>query len=461
MFLKMLRFVILPILIVAAGGVAMWALGTRQQGTRDDAAQRIRPRVETVKVLPHSGGLDIQVDGVVAPFREIEVAAEVSGRVIWKAPECRAGAYVRKDTELIKIDPTDYQLEVARLENQIEQAMHEKQENRTEAENLQHLIDLAIEDVQVRKGDWLRKSNAPPNTVSSTEIDAAKQSLLQAQNALQTLENQQQVNQDRSTRILLSIRQAELQRDRAKRDLARTTLCAPVDGVIIRDDVEQDAYVQQGRAVFTIEDTSAVEVLTSLKMEELYWLWQQQASTADATAKSPAEQAYGFPATRTTVFYQFAGRSGPKYAWQGELQSYDGLGLDERTRTVPCRILVSDPRAVSQAGGLESDSMRATGPPALMRGMYVTATVHATPVATFVKVPELAVQPGKQVWRVREGRLERVGPLELVQFQTDTDPDGRERGYWMVPSASSGLEAGDSLSVTPLSGMRDGMEVEL
>ncbi len=73
-------------------------------------------RVESLRSLESTGEqLHLEVDGTVVPFREARVAAEVAGRVIYKADECEAGSYVRKDQLLMRIDPTDYQLEVQRL----------------------------------------------------------------------------------------------------------------------------------------------------------------------------------------------------------------------------------------------------------------------------------------------------------------------------------------------------------
>ncbi len=56
------------------------------------------------------------------PFREVNVAAEVSGRVTYKAPGCRAGAPVREGDLLFRIDDREYQLEIKRLEESVEQA---------------------------------------------------------------------------------------------------------------------------------------------------------------------------------------------------------------------------------------------------------------------------------------------------------------------------------------------------
>ena len=55
--------------------------------------------------------MTLEADGVVVPFREIELAAEVAGRIVERDERCRAGNFVTQGTLLARIDPQDYQLE--------------------------------------------------------------------------------------------------------------------------------------------------------------------------------------------------------------------------------------------------------------------------------------------------------------------------------------------------------------
>lgn len=456
---KIIRMILPPLLLLATGVGVMLALGGRKQSTRDGDDKVDAPAVQTVQVEPYEGGLDIEVDGIVSPFKEISVAAEVGGRVIKKAAECQAGQFVSQGTLLIEIDAADYQLEYDLQQNQFEQATQSLGEIKTEKGNTQRLLDLALRDVTLREADFQRRRDASANAVSRSELDASEQAVIAAQNIWQTLENQLNSIADREDRLQIALRHAEIQRDRAELDRDRTSIRAPVDGVIIRDTVEQDGYVQKGVQVFTIEDTSAVEVQCSLKMDELYWLWRQPGDTHSGSTDDDVYQAYQIPRTPATVIYQFAGRKDLRYAWQGMLARYDGIGVDERTRTVPCRIVVDNPRDVSRMADNGDSPGGNAGPRALVRGMYVSVLIHAKPGVRFVKVPDEAIQPGKIVWRAADGQLERVGPVQLVKYEETVTPEGMRRGYWLTPTEESGLSAGDALVTTPLSGMRDGMEV--
>ncbi|MCU0959481.1 MAG: hypothetical protein MUF48_05195, partial [Pirellulaceae bacterium] len=114
----------LPSVLILAGGVAAFLALSKwlheEPPTVSEAATA--PIVKTATVREHHDGLTIKADGVVVPYREIDLSAEVAGRVVERADVCRAGNYVTRGTLLARIDPQDYQLEKERLEKERQQA---------------------------------------------------------------------------------------------------------------------------------------------------------------------------------------------------------------------------------------------------------------------------------------------------------------------------------------------------
>ncbi len=156
--------------------------------------------------------------------------------------------------------------------------------------------------------------------------------------------------------------------------------------------------------------------------------------------------AYDIPQVPVTVIYDVMGNS---YAWRGVLSRIDGVGLDNRTRTVPCRVLVTEPQAVSLTEG--SPDLPVAAPPALMRGMYVKVQLHSTPTVPLLSVPEIAVRPGNAVWAVREGKLQHF-----------TLPAARvTRGSVLVAPQVTALKVGDAVVVSPLPAAKEGMAVRV
>jgi len=153
------------------------------------------------------------------------------------------------------------------------------------------------------------------------------------------------------------------------------------------------------------------------------------------------------PAVPATVIYELGGQ---RFTWNGRLTRYEGAGLDERTRTVACRVHVENPTEVSLRASTEHSTI-GLAPQALLRGMYVTLEFHVTPRVALLRVPEAAVRPGDVLWLVRDGKLERhvVSVARVVN------------GYALIPATGSGLQAGDQVVTSPLATELSGQPVRL
>ena len=303
-----------PIALLLLGVAGFVALANRNQAPIRPQTPDLATLVETVAVEVHSGGIDFEVDGVVVPYREISVAAEVAGRVTFKAVNCRAGRFVVKGAPLVEIDRRQYALEVDLLGKQWEQAAVEIDELDVEAQGTASLIEVAEEDLELQQKQFERiESLVESGVTTDAQRDEEKRIVLAARNAVLTLRKELRMLNTRRRRLEKGRELAAAKLEQAKLDLSRTEVTAPIDGVIIRDDFEQDSYVQPGTSLFVIEDVSAVEVRSSLRMEELEWIWRQPApaSTKDlplavapgATSAIPAARGldYRIPPTPATI----------------------------------------------------------------------------------------------------------------------------------------------------------------
>ncbi|QDT11366.1 efflux RND transporter periplasmic adaptor subunit [Planctomycetes bacterium K23_9] len=396
----MLFNVIIPIGLIAAGLVAVKLFGVATAPPRDvdddTRAGRLKAlaavRVEKIRSLESTGEeLQLVVDGTVVPFREAKIAAEVAGRVIEKSAECEAGSVVSKGDLLMKIDPTDYEIEVDRLTRLKEQEYQALQEIDQEKANTVRLIKVAQRDVDLQQKEVDRQESLPQGFASRGDIDRAKRALLQSEQQLVTTQNTSALLDKRRVRLEASEKLAATQLKAANLNLARTQIKAPIDGVIVTENADLNTFVSRGTVLLTIEDTSKVEVATSLRMDQLYWVLDQK---HDATASGKG--GYDLPDTDAIIQYDLTGRENESYQWKGRLLSYDGVGLDPQTRTVPVRVLVETPTSYRTEQG---DSQSATAPSALLRGMYVQVKLLIKPTTPLVVIPGTALQPGNRVWQ--------------------------------------------------------------
>ncbi|WP_339732135.1 HlyD family efflux transporter periplasmic adaptor subunit [uncultured Gimesia sp.] len=465
-FSKKLKHFLLPIFIIAIGCgslVVLMAMKKEPEKSEKRLAD-LAPLVSTETIALSDSGVTITVDGIVVPSREVKLAAEVSGRVLFTRDGCKVGNLVRKATTqeltsagtenlLIQIDPENYELEVKRLTQEHAQAQDVIDELEVEIDNSKAMVDLAHEEVQLQKLHLNRiEKLRARNVVSDTDFEEAKRSELAARNALQKLTSESDLLKSRRQRMMHARELVGVQLSRAKLDLSRTRIYSPINGVIVEDSVEKDGYVKVGDPLVTIEDTSAVEVRTNLRMEELYQLWQHAAQTAkkgqtlsELAQTNRHDLGYQLPQLPVKVSYELGGR---KFVWNGKLSRYDGIGLDEKTRTVPCRIVVADPRAAEiLVNGKPTDQV--VGAPPLTRGMYVSIEIPLIGNISLLTIPETAIRPGNLIWVVKEGALHS----EKVRV-VDTSGD-----LLLVELGASGLKPGDHVVTSPLSTVNEGMLV--
>lgn len=390
--------VLLPGLILAVGITIALALALMPRGEARVPKIEPVPLVEVARVSRHEGPVDVFADGVVVPHREIQLAAQVEGTIVYKADVCRAGFYVPPGTLLLRIDPTDYRLQVDRLEQEVRQASNSLQQLEVEIANVQELLRVAKSDYELEKRSFSRQEELHKRRIISDEdFEQAQRAVLKAENALVTLENQLRSAQARKEGLQAALARAETQLAEAKTRLARTEIYAPASAetVVIREMVEVGDYVRSGTVLVVLEDVSQVEVRVNLRRDQLSWIWAAGRDTGSAMAGASSAEAYRLPELPVTVIHEI---DGAQFAWEGKLWRYEGLGLNETTRTVPCRVLVPNARA-SRPIRVPQGWRVPSGPPALFRGMYVSLRIHLPPAVPILALPEPALQPGNWVWR--------------------------------------------------------------
>ncbi|MGD9646307.1 MAG: efflux RND transporter periplasmic adaptor subunit [Pirellulales bacterium] len=436
-----------PLLILLGGLVGFAALRGLKADPLSEPHAASDPLVESVAVQAHEGGLSFTVDGIVVPFREISLSAEVAGRIAHKEEVCRAGNFVTRGTPLLEIDSRDYELEVKRLEGELAQSEVSLQELDVEVANNEALVELAREQLALLHKELERvEALVGRRVVTDSEVDRIRREELTGKNSVRTLDNQLQLLNTRRHRLESARDLSRTQLEKAQLDLERTKIVSPVDGVIVEEMVEEDSYVQKGAELATLDDTSAVEVRCNLRMDQLMWLWSQRAGTASEPTVATLRGDYQVPPAPVTVVYELLGK---RFEWDGVLSRFDGIGVEERTRTVPCRVLVAKPREVRVRTADGQATSSPVGPPALVRGMYVTLRVQTDSAETLLEIPEGALRPGGKVWEIVDGHL----VIRQVRVAHNED------GVVLFHAAGSELAPGAKLVNSPLAVAVDGMPI--
>jgi len=431
---------VLPATILGAAIGGYLVLGGPKAPPRKEKEPPKPVPVRTSPVETVATGIDLEVDGVVVPLREVTLAAEVPGRVLRKMEACNEGRVVAAGDVLFELDRRDYELDVARIEKELSQAGLSIEEVDEELAQNALSVDLARRQVDLARREVMRlEALKAGRIVTESEADRAVRDELTAANGLTTLEGQRRVLSKRRNRLLEAQSLAATMLEKAKLDLSRTTITSPVHGIIVEDKVEQDSFVAKGTPLVTIEDTSATEVKTSLRMDEVARVWG---------GKDGAGGVHGFPEVPAKVVFTLGDR---RYEWDGVLARQEGRGLDEKTRTLPCRVRVPEPtklRAVDRYGAV-LPTLPPEAPRSLLRGMFVEIWLHVDVAQPLVSIPQEAVRPTGDVFVMRQGRL---AILQAKPFHVSG-------GRVVFDERDSGLAADDRVVLSQLSNPRDGMEI--
>lgn len=423
-----------PLLIVAAGVIAFAWLRTLRAPPETNPPITRPPPVRTLELGPPRRQFDIRVSGQVVPGREVTLSAEITGRVVTRPANIRPGRHVTRGTLLLELDPEDYELQLRTVDIQVRDIDLQLERLTTETAGIDALVTLAQEDLKLATSELERiESLLEKKTATPAERDQAKRAELIARNDLRTLENQRDLLPVRRRQLLSRHEAAITRQQQARRNLQRTRITSPFDGLLTLVQAEAGDFVQPGDVVLKVEETAAVEIECHLRADDLYWL-RDSLTTPD----SPDDDRLRFevPETTATVTYREADRT---HRWTGRLIRFGGQGVDPQTRTVPCRVVVNRRQ--------EAPANDATT--VLMRGMYVTVTLPAVPKTSLIAIPAEAVQPNNQVWSVTDNLL-AIHRIDVVRVLPDS----------MLVRADGGtLKPGDRVVVSPLTIAYDDMPV--
>lgn len=214
-----------------------------------------------------------------------------------------------------------------------------------------------------------------------------------------------------------SIEQAEL-------DLARTRIRAPFNCRVRQENLAKGQYVRAGESVAVLAGTDTAEIAVPLPLEEIYWINIPRTGRGEEGASAKV------------VINSRIGR----YEWNGRVVRSTGE-VRQKSRMMDVIIRVNDPYGVDGAGGPDG--------PALATGRFVEVFLEGKMLAGVISVPRTALRDNSTVWVMDEENKLRIRPVIVIRY---------EQGDALV---AEGLEDGDRIVLTSLSGAADGMKLRV
>ena len=357
-------FFVAAAILVGATGLGVFMVSQRPEPERTPPPSRI-PFAITAPAQPGEGAIPVFGAGTVRPRAEVDIAAEVSGKVVWVDPAFQSGGRVREGQVLFRIDDVDYRSEVEKARANVALQRVEVLKAKEEAQ----VARKQYEQFKERQAGSGGTTEASPLALWQPQLEAAEAAL---------------------ARDGATLAETEL-------NLARTAVKAPFSGVVRTESVDVGQFVAAGRGVARLYASDAVEVVVPLSDREaalIPCLWDLRAGDG----------------SREVVARVVADYGGQRYGWDGHVDRVEGA-LDEQTRTLDVIVRVPEPY---RSGDANPDD---AGPPLLV-GKFVDVELKGIAPDAWFRIRRPALRPGNEVWAVRNDRL-RIVPVEILQRLDD------------------------------------------
>jgi RND family efflux transporter MFP subunit len=375
MFKGVMTFSIIFFAVIVAYGL----VATAPQPAQTEP-EELATAIRVLTIEKRAIRLEVHSQGNVLPRVQSELIPEVSGRVKWMSPKLVSGGYFEKDEVLLSIDDRDYRSTVARSQAGISRARAEDELARFE---LRRLKELA-------------------------------RNKLTSQSSLENAQRNQRIAE-------ATLLDAKIALEQAQRDLWRTEIHAPYEGMVRTERIDLGQFVSRGQSVASIYAIDAVEVRLPVADRQLAYL------DLPLGYRGELSEALSPEVILSTTY------GGQQYVWTGRLVRTEAE-IDSKSRMV---------NAVARV-----DNRQDSDQPPLPIGLFVSAAIKGRTVDNIVTLPRAALRNQNQVLVVGQDNRLRYRPVEVMRFEKDN------------VIISAGLEDGEIVNISPIQTVIDGMRVE-
>lgn len=395
-------FLLAAVILLGSFGIATLLIAQRPEPERRDPPSQI-PFVTTAPAVAGSGAIPVHGAGTVRPRVQVDVAAGVSGRVVWVDPAFESGGRVSEGQVLFRLDDSDYRFRVEQARSGV--TVQEVELLKVEEEA--GIARAQYEEFRSRSGG-AEGGEANPLARWEPQLEAARAAVERARAVLAEAE------------LLLS----------------RTEVSAPFDAVVRSESVGVGQFVTAGVGVGVIYASDAVEIVVPLSDAEaalVPCLWDLRPGTADRRV-----------GVRVT-----ADHGTGRYAWEGYVDRVEAA-LDEATRTLEVIVRVPAPFTGGSPLGVGDGTGGAASPagsaPPLLVGQFANVEISGIAPEAYFRVRRLGLRPGNEIWAVEDDAVTIV-PVRVLQRYDDT------------VYVTGGLEGGQDVVLGGIQFATEGMRV--
>jgi len=368
MSFKVKRIILIVSIFVVATGAA-FILGKTKSPPETKPIEDVNLLVEVMDLDQSTVNFTVTSQGTVRPRTETVLSAEVAGGIVSVSPNFVAGGVFARDEVLMRIDPANYEVALKQAEALVKQRQ--------------------------------------------IEFDGAEKLRSQGYRA---------ESEYASAAAALASANAELVR--AERNLERTYIRLPYDGMVRAKEADLGQYVTVGSRLGVTFATDFAEVRLPLTESDMAFVDLPQPGQMSGLDEGPG-------ATLTAL------HRGLTSEWSARITRTEGV-VDERNRVSYAVARIDDPYALRQG----NDTARP-----LPMGTFVGALIEGTTVDDIIRVPRQALRGNSQLMFIDDENRLRIRQVEILRADA-------EYAY-----LSGGAEAGERIILTAIESPVNGMRV--
>lgn len=336
--------------IVASIAMAAVLVATKEEPPREEKPLE-GTLVEVIQIRTGRHEVDLHAKGTVVPAQEIVLQPELGGRVVWQSPELVAGGRFKADQPIVRIDPRDYQLQV--------------ESRRSEVNTAKLALSIEARRGEVAKREW--------NAFGEMDVSDEQRALAQREPQLE------------ASRLALKAAQSSLKK--AQLDLTRTTLRAPFNAMVVRENVDAGQLINSQTSVARLVGTDKYHVQVSVPVVSLR---NARVRTADT------------PGSEVRII-QHVGQETIERPGEviRHLPDLDPGGA-------MARLLVSIENPLGKRGDLP-----------LLLGSFVDVAIGAQPIDNAIRLPRVALRNGRSVYVMNDQDLLEIRDVQIAWTEPD------------------------------------------
>jgi len=252
--------ILIAIFLGIGSGIAAYLVATKPQPVKINLNEP-PVLVNAITVNPLTVIEPIIGYGTAKADRYARISAQVPGEVVELVNNLKVGDKVLAGQPIIRIDTKEYQHILEQANSALESVSAQLKVLDVEAQNLDHLMDIAKEELAIAQREYKRiKDLVDRKMAHNREYDLTQLALEKTKRTLLALENEKSVIPEKRAQLIAEQRNRQAEIKLAQLNLDRCEIVAPFDGRVDSLNVEVGERVNIGHYLISILDPESIEI---------------------------------------------------------------------------------------------------------------------------------------------------------------------------------------------------------